>query len=351
MSFTSENRSGALTRQEQRTSTPDTKRNPIEETERTMTYLGVELPKAQEGSKFLVPRRGNYENFVNDAELTLPLQRDIAISLLSGDPMLIDGGTSLGKTTTVKKMCAELGYEVHYANLSGATEVEDLIGRFIPNPHKKSSDDPEFMHADGSVTKGLRLEKGKIKVIILDEFNASSPKVLIRLHEILDSLERGTEVVIDGTAEQVPVDKAQTKIIALMNPPGNGFIGREPLDPAQLRRWVYKKLPSELPVSTFSFATDSLFGIASEAIPDVHPSQFMTMPVLAMSPEMIREIPGIEEITGRYKEFHLAAKELLKAGTLGADQPQSFMFDDRMEPRRVRDFICQFYTGDINETF
>ncbi len=27
------------------------------------------------------------------------------------------------------------------------------------------------------------------------------------------------------------------------------------------------------------------------------------------------------------------------------------MYDDRMEPRRVRDFVLRFYSGDINETF
>jgi hypothetical protein len=53
----------------------------------------------------------------------------------------------------------------------------------------------------------------------------------------------------------------------------------------------------------------------------------------------------------KYKEFHRAAKEMLKNRHIAADQPQPFTFDDRMEPKRVRNFIRRFYNGDINETF
>ena len=198
----------------------------------------------------------------------LPYQcnETLLLRFLSGEPLLIDGGTSLGKTTTVKKMAAELGWEIHYANLNGATDVEDLMGRYIPNPHKNKPEDPEYIFADGKVTSGLRQEEGKIKVVILDEFNASAPNILIRLHEVLDSLERGGDVILsEDASEAVSVNKERTKIIALMNPPGKGYFGREPLDPAQLRRWVYKKLPTELPEGTFSYSTDALFGAEPES--------------------------------------------------------------------------------------
>ncbi len=84
-------------------------------------------------------------------------------------------------------MCSELGWEVHYANLNGATDVEDLMGRYIPNPHRTKPDDPEYIFADGRVTAGLRQEEGKTKVIVLDEINAAAPNILIRLHEVLDN--------------------------------------------------------------------------------------------------------------------------------------------------------------------
>jgi len=334
-----------------KTSEVQSERLPIAESEMAISYLGVELPKSRGRSSEFVPKREQYADFDNDPDLALPLQRDIAVSFLNGDPMLVEGGTSLGKTTTVRKMCAELGYEVHYINLNGATDVEDLMGRYIPNPHKKSSSDPEYIFADGKVTSGLRQEEKKIKVIIVDEYNSAAPNIAIRMHEVLDALERGGDVVLsEDASEAVRVNKQITKIIALQNPPGKGYLGREPLDPAQLRRWVYKKLPSNLPEGTFSHSIDSLFGFENGEV-KVPENAYLASRGEALSPEQLQEIPGLNEVLAKFKEFHKAAKELLKNRKIAADQPQVFSFDDRMEPRRVRDFVLRFYTGDINETF
>lgn len=340
-------------KKDESTNTPEVvaENTPIAETETGVSYLGVALEKSKAGNGQFVPKREQYEDFINDKEVALPMQRDIAVAFLSGEPLLIDGGTSLGKTTTVKKMAAELGWEIHYANLNGATDVEDLMGRYIPNPHKNKPEDPEYIFADGKVTSGLRQEEGKIKIVILDEFNASAPNILIRLHEVLDSLERGGDVILsEDASEAVSVNKERTKIIALMNPPGKGYFGREPLDPAQLRRWVYKKLPTELPEGTFSYSTDALFG-AEPASQNVTPDMFLKAREETLTPEQLQEVPGMREVLEKYKEFHKAAKELLKNRKVAEDQPQPFTFDDRMEPRRVRDFVLRFYTGDINDTF
>lgn len=326
-------------------------KEPIAETETAVSYLGVKLEKAPVRGGAYVPKREQYEDFINDMEVSLPLQRDLAVAFLNGEPILVDGGTSIGKTTTVRKMASELGYEVHYANLNGATDVEDLMGRYIPNPNKRSEEDPEYIFADGKVTSGLRQEKGKVKVIILDEYNAAAPNILIRLHEVLDALERGGDVVLsEDASEEVSVNKERTKVVALMNPPGKGYIGREPIDPAQLRRWVYKKAPSELPESTFSHSVDVLFG-AENGSEDIPKKDYFKSRDTAFPLEQLKEIPGFSEISAKYKEFHKAAKELLKNRKIAEDQPQPFTYDDRMEPRRVRDFILKFYNGDINETF
>ena len=324
--------------------------SPVEETQDTVAYLGVRLPKSQNPESRFVPRREQYADYIND-KFSLGMQKDIAVSFLQGDPVLIEGGTSIGKTTTVRKMAADLGWEVHYANLNGATDVEDLMGRYIPNPDKRGPEDPEYVFADGKVTSGLRQEEGKIKVIILDEFNSAAPNIVIRLHEVLDAVNRGESVVLsEDASETIPVSKETTKVVALMNPPGKGYFGREPLDPAQLRRWVYLKAPTDLPDETFSYSTDALFTLASQD-EQVSPDAYLVSQEYALLPEQLQEILGIDSILGRYKEFHKAAKELVKGRKVAADQPQPFTYDDRMEPRRVRDFILRFYNGDINETF
>lgn len=324
----------------------------IIETDKSISYLGVTLDKAEVSDSMYVPDRAIYNDYINDTELSLPLQRDIAVSLLTGDPMLIEGGTSLGKTTTIMKMSSELGYEVYYINLNGAVDVDGLMGRYVPNANKKSIEDPEYIFADGKVTSGLRQEEGKIKVIILDEFNACSPNILIRLHEVIDALERGGDVILsEDASEAIKVDKSKTKIFAAMNPPGKGYMDRSPLDPAQLRRWVYKKLPSDLPDDTFSNCIDGLFGFDQKNVNTLGRTDYLLSRKEELLPEQLAEIQGIATILEKYKEFHKAAKELVKSRRIAEDQPQLFTFDDRMEPRRIRDFILKFYNGDINETF
>src|SRR3989344_2740185 len=176
------------------------------------------------------------------------------------------------------------------------------MGCFNPTPKEKTPADPEYIFADGKITSGLRQETDKVKVIILDEFNAAAPNILIRLHEVLDALERGSEVILsEDASEAVPTDKTKTKIVALMNPPGKGYFGREPLDPAQLRRWVYKKLPSELPADTFSYATDALLE-AKPAAQNITPQMFLSQREVSLDLEQLPEIPGIKEILEKYKE-------------------------------------------------
>ncbi len=320
---------------------------PVRDAESSVAYLGVELPKAANPEN--APKKEQYADYIND-RFSLELQQKIATSFKQGDPVLIEGGTSIGKTTTVKKMCADLGWEVHYVNLNGATDVEDLMGRYIPNHDRKGPNDAEYVFADGKITSGLRQEDGKTKVILLDEYNSAAPNILIRLHEVLDSLERNGEVVLsEDASEKIALDRATTKVIGLMNPPGRGYLQREPLDPAQIRRWVYIKEVSELPDESLTHATRALFHLEDQT-EKVEDSAYLFANEAALTSEQFKEIPGIEMILTKYLEFHKGAKELLASRRIAKDQPQRFFFDDREEPKRVRDFIAAFYRGDINET-
>ncbi len=319
---------------------------PIEETETSMTYLGVELPKGKGGE--FCPRKEAYERMYINDEFSLELQKKIATAWKLDQPILIEGGTSIGKTTTVRKMCAELGWEVYYKNLNGTTDVEDMMGRYIPNPDRKAANDPEYKWADGPVTQGLRQDDEKIRVIILDEYNSANPNIIIRLHEVLDNLEKNGEVVLaEDASERVQVNKSRTKVIALTNPPGKGYLDRQPLDPAQLRRWVYQKEVTELPKETFSGSVDMMFRLKPET-KELAEEKFLTSNETEIPIGELREIPGMKELVERYKEFHHAAKKLLKNREIAQDQPQAFMYDDRMEPQRVLKFIQNFYRGDIN---
>ena len=323
----------------------DKTKTPIAETEQAVAYLGVELPKGKGGD--FCPKKENYQNYINE-KFSLELQRKIATSWKIDQPILIEGGTSIGKTTTVRKMCAELGYEVYYKNLNGATDVEDLMGRYVPNPDRKTANDPEYKWADGPVTQGLRQDDEKMKVIILDEYNSANPNIIIRLHEVLDELEKNGEVVLaEDASERVKVNKSKTKLVALTNPPGKGYLDRQPLDPAQLRRWNYQKEVTELQGNTFSESVDMMFHLKPET-KELAEEKFLLSSDVEIPIGELREVLGMKEMVEKYKEFHHAAKELLKSRKIAQDQPQAFMYDDRMEPQRVMKFIQNFYRGDIN---
>lgn len=317
-----------------------------EKPKEVVSFNGVVLERAEAGDKKFVPDQTSYM----EDDFSRGLMQKIAISFRQGDPILLEGGTSLGKTKTVRHMAALLGWEVHYANLNGGTDVEDLMGRYIPNKDKKTADDPEYVFADGSITSGLRQEEGKTKIILLDEYNSIAPNIAIRVHEVLDALKDDGQVVLsEDASEIIRVSKENTKIIALTNPPGKGYIGREPLDPAQLRRWVYQKLQNELPEQTFRNFTRHLSGLEVAGEGRQESEALTGAKVVPL--EEFKGIPGLEQILGKYQEFHKAAKALLGRRDIAQDQPQKFTFDDRMEPARVISYVRTFFRGDLTQAF
>ena len=327
-----------------------TELNPITETETGVSILGVKLEKAANSSGEWVPNKEKYRDYIHD-NLSLEMQRDIATAFLLGQPIFIEGGTSIGKTTAVRELCSRLGYEVHYANLNYGADESKLMGKPMPNLHRKNPDDPEFIYWLGKISSALVPEEGKVKVIFLDEIGAAKPENLVMLHEILDAIERGEPVDLSEYGNGiVHVDPEKVKIVASTNPPGKGFLGKTILDPALIRRFVYKKAPSELSEESFSYFADSLVGLLPE-IQNIKPEMFLHTREQSLALEQLAEIPGFVDVWGKYKEFHKASKELLKNRKVAEDQPQPFSYDDRMEPRRVRDFILRFYNGDINDTF
>lgn len=329
---------------------PSPPKSPVEETQDTVAYLGVRLPKAQNRDSVFVPNPDSFKDFIHD-EFALELQRDVAVAFATGDPIFIEGGTSIGKTRSVREICSRLGYEVHYANLNYGTDETKLMGKPMPNTKRGSDLDPEYYYWLGKVASGLVPEEGKIKVIILDEIGASMPGNLIVLHEILDSVRNGDPIDLSEWGNGiVHIEPDKIKIVALTNPPGKGYVGREAIDPALLRRFVYKKAPSELDQDTFLGRTKARFGLAPQTV-EVSADKYLHSLDTALAPEQLTEIPGIEAILDKYGEFHDAAKKLVANRTIAADQPQKFTFDDNEEPRRVRDFILRFYNGDINDTF
>ncbi len=322
-----------------------------ESIENTVEFGGVRLARGS-GHEEYVPRASS--TFTQDS-FTQERMQALAVSFALNQPVLQEGGTSLGKSTIPQQMAAELGWSVHKINLTGTSDNRDLMGTYTPNPEKRTVDDPEFIFADGPVTAAIReAAQGNRVMLMIDEINAAHPGVLIRLHEVLDQYEKSGEITLseDGS-ERLQVIKENLVIVANANPPSRGssqYASRDPLDPAQLRRWNYQKLPDELPENSREFYARSLFGLESEPSPRQPESSIVT-PDHTLSQAELATIPGISEMVTKYLEFHQHAQQLVKNDKISQDQPQRFTYDDREEPRRVMEYVAHFYNGDINQTF
>ncbi len=327
---------------------PSKKTNePIIETDKSVSYLGVNLLKAKNREGAVGPEK--YKFYIND-KFRLELQRDIATAWALNEPYLFIGGTSIGKTTTVNKMCAELGYEMHYYNCTGNTEEMDLLGRYIPNVHKKTPEDPEYIFQPGPVTRALMQESDKVKVLFLDEINVSQPKVLSLLHDVMDSLKTNTEYTLNvKDGEKIPTDREKTKIIAAANPVSGDMTHASPLSLATIRRFTMQRVPDTLPDEALKNTIFSKCGFGSiHAIPAPESSYRYSNQKILDSRQLSR-IPGMSFILDKYFEFHKHASLLLDNGQIGEDdRVQPFKFDANEDVDRVIRFVKRFYNGDIN---
>ncbi|MCE2449901.1 MAG: AAA family ATPase [Candidatus Latescibacteria bacterium] len=210
---------------------------------------GPVLEKSQDASGPWVPDKAEFTNYTNDT-FALGLQYRLAVAWNLGQPILIEGETGIGKTAAVNKMAADLGWEVHSLYCHSGTKPEHLLGQYVPNTKTSK---PPYVFAEGPVTRGLRQEEGRTKVILLEDLNFQMKRrgdVQSVLVSVMDSLNRNSTF---NLAEYVPdqgmieVSKDKTKLVALVCPPGGGYLNREPFDVKFVDHWMYQKLPSELP--------------------------------------------------------------------------------------------------------
>ena len=342
----------SLPPREARTAESSGLESPLFEDETSVSYLGVRLEKAPTSDSPFVPDKSKFGDYVSD-EYALKLQQKMALAMSLGEPVLIEGGTSLGKTTTALKMASDLGYETYYINLNGNADVESLMGKYVPNaqrerdPRTGQAIDSEYRFADGQVTSALRQESGRIKMIILDEINATSPEVLKRLNEILNAIERSTEIILtEDASERISVSKETTKVIGLMNPSGQGYLGVNPLSKELIARWVYQKEPEQLPHESFTYRRKARRGQLPLIQPDITFFNYLQTPEISMPTglEALGDIPGYDTIEDLFDEFHHSAKVLLKERRLAGSQTQEFIFEDNRQLRRFQEFILKFYS-------
>jgi midasin (ATPase involved in ribosome maturation) len=142
--------------------------------------------------------------------------------------VLLQGPTSVGKTTMIQYIAAKAGYKCVRINNHEHTDVSEYLGSYI------TGSDGNLIFQDGLLVQALR----KGWWIILDELNLAPSDILEALNRLLDD---NREVLIPETGEIVkPVEGFF--LFATQNPAGI-YGGRKPLSLAFRNRFIEIDIP------------------------------------------------------------------------------------------------------------
>ncbi|RME58825.1 MAG: hypothetical protein D6780_06100 [Candidatus Dadabacteria bacterium] len=302
-----------------------------------VNFLGVELERREAGP--CTPRMERFKDNVLTI-YDLKLMQKIAIAWELNQPVLIESGSGLGKTETVERMCAMLGWECYYANCHDF-EPDMLIGSKTVREDTKSG----FGWKDGIVVQAIR----NGGVLYLDEYNFMRGDVRGRLHEILDAILRGKDeiVLIENDGERVKVHP-NFRVVCSQNPPGGSFSDREVLDPAQITRFVYLKEPTEMPKW---LKRARALGLQKQEIADrVIKENWLSSKAGIKKEELINH-PQLKPLLERFIDFDETIDRMVQNGELANDQPQPLFFAFQRDLNRILKFIEQYYNGNLYETF
>lgn len=161
-------------------------------------------------------------------------------------PILLQGPTSVGKTTMVEYLAALTGHKCIRINNHEQTDVEEYLGSYVTNAQGK------LVYQDGLLVEAIR----EGCWIILDELNLAPSDVLEALNRLLDD---NRELLISETGEIVH-PKASFRLFATQNPPGL-YGGRKPLSRAFKNRFIEISI-GDLPVDEIEIIVCQACGIA-----------------------------------------------------------------------------------------
>ena len=140
-------------------------------------------------------------------------------------PVLLNGGTGMGKTAILMGIARKLGRDTVGFNCYTGMDIQSLVGIWRPQT------DGSLTWQDGVLTQGIK--RGAI--IRIEEYTRANPELKSRLFGILDSRDRTWNMFENGT-ESVNVPD-ETVIVASANPTGNGYVGTMREDKASMSRF------------------------------------------------------------------------------------------------------------------
>jgi midasin len=139
-------------------------------------------------------------------------------------PVLIEGPTSAGKTSSVEYLAKRTGHRFVRINNHEHTDIQEYIGSYVSDPATG-----KLVFKDGLLVRALRAGDW----LVLDELNLAPTDVLEALNRLLDD---NRELVIPETHEVVR-PHPHFMLFATQNPPGL-YAGRKVLSRAFRNRFL-----------------------------------------------------------------------------------------------------------------
>jgi midasin len=168
------------------------------------------------------------EDPVEDYILTPSVEKkliDLARIMVTGRyPVLIEGPTSSGKTSSVEYLARRTGHRFIRINNHEHTDIQEYLGSYVSDPATG-----KLVFRDGLLVRALRDGDW----IVLDELNLAPTDVLEALNRLLDD---NRELVITETQEVVR-PHPHFMLFATQNPPGL-YAGRKVLSRAFRSRFL-----------------------------------------------------------------------------------------------------------------
>lgn len=134
------------------------------------TYAGISLPINPDKDSG-APSAGNYVK----SGVNKKMAKQIMTAIKKNMGLLLEGPTGCGKTATIKWLAAMTNNKYERIQLTGSTDVDSLIGRYVLI-------NGNTVWKDGPLTTAMRNGYW----VVLDEINMALPEVLAKLNSVLD---------------------------------------------------------------------------------------------------------------------------------------------------------------------
>ena len=311
--------------------------DPIVTKSNSLVIMGVDLPLGVGG-----PRTPKIERFSSNilTDYDIRLMQKIAVAIDLNQPILIEGGSGLGKSETTERLGAMLNREIYYANCHDFTPDVLIGGMKVVNNTTTG-----FGWVDGVVMQAIR----NGGVLFLDEYNFMNGETRGRLHEILDAVlnHKATVSLVENNTEQVTVHP-DFRLIAAQNPPGFPFADRELLDPAQLSRFFYCKEPTDIPNS---LKRHRILGILGRSEPSRIAASEYVSSSQALTRAMLRTNNDLgKKLAIAFIAFHGSITAGIARGDLGSRQSQPLHLIYPRDLKRIFSFFLQYHNGNSGES-